>query len=290
MKRIWMLAFLFVWIACSQQLPQSAAAPRVVSLSPHITEMIYALGQQDKLAAVSDFCTYPPEAQSKERIGGLLNPNLEKILGLQANLFIGTPAHSDLAEKLTRQHLKTVLLPNDRLEDIFSTIDSIGTLLHCSKQAELLNQAIRDSLRFYQQAAQQLKHKSLRALFVIGREPGSLRKITIASGSTFLSQVWNELGGRNAFDALPMKYVQINREALLENNPDIIIEFRYKENWNAQKQKQLLGQWQGLNRLRAVRAGHIFVLTGDYTLIPGPRIYELAGDYVRIMKSLGEQP
>ncbi len=290
MKHIWFFSLFIIFFSCTQQPQPETAVQKVVSLSPHITEIIYALGQQDKLVAVSDFCNYPPEAQAKEKIGGLLNPNLEKILGLQANLFIGTPAHQDLAEKLAKQHLKTVLLPNDRLEDIFTTIDSIGTLLQCPKQAKALNHSIHDSLSFYQTAAKQFTHKNTRALLVIGREPGGLRKITIASGQTFLSQVWDELGGSNAFGRLSMKYVQINREALLESNPDVIIEFRYKESWNAQKQAGLIEEWQGLNRLQAVQSKHLFALTKDYTLIPGPRIYKLAADYYRIMKNLQDQP
>ncbi len=290
MKYFWIIVFVFIWSACTQQPPQTSASQRVVSLSPHITEIIYALGQQDKLVAVSDFCSYPPEAQAKEHIGGLLNPNLEKILSLQANLFIGTPAHNDLAEKLAKQGLKSVLLPNDRLEDIFSSIDSVGTLLHCSQKARALNQAIHDSLTVYRIAAKRFKRTNPRALFVIGREPGTLRKLTIASGQTFLSQVWEALGGSNAFGTLSMKYVQINREALLENNPDLIIEFRYKEAWNAQKQEQLVHEWQSLGRLQAVQEKNIFVVTKDYTLIPGPRIYKLAADYVHIMKNLSERP
>jgi iron complex transport system substrate-binding protein len=290
MRHIWFLSLFLLVISCTRQPQPETTVQRIVSLSPHITEIIYALGQQKKIVAVSDFCNYPPEAQSKERIGGLLNPNLEKILSLRANLFIGTPAHSDLAGKLTKQHLKAVLLPNDRLEDIFTSIDSIGSLLHCPKRAETLIRTIRDSLRFYQTAAQQLKHRNTRALFVIGREPGGLRKITIASGQTFLSQVWKELGGSNTFGKLPMKYVQINREALLENNPDVVIEFRYKESWNAQKQAKLIKEWQRLNRLQAVQNKHIFAVTKDYTLIPGPRIYKLAADYYHIMKNLQDRP
>jgi len=283
MKYIWFICLLILFIACKQQPLQQTTAQRIISLSPHVTEIIYALGQQKKLIAVSDFCNYPPQANAKEHIGGLLNPNLEKLLGLKATLFIGTPASYDLATKLEAQHIRTVLLPNDRLNDLFRSIDSIGVLLNCKKEAIRLSQTIHDSLNQYASLSRQLKSKPL-AVLVIGRDPGSVRKITISGGSTFLSEIWGLIGGQNIFSSLAMKYSQISKEALLDKNPDLIIEFKFKEEWNADRQRQNLNEWEALNRLKAVQQKNLFVLTGDYTLIPGPRIYKLAADYYQIMK------
>ena len=68
-------------VSCSSyQNNNNRQVQRVISLAPNITEMIYALDQQSKLVAVTDYCNYPPEAKSKETIGALLNPNLEKII------------------------------------------------------------------------------------------------------------------------------------------------------------------------------------------------------------------
>ena len=80
--------------------------------------MIYALDQQSKLVAVTDYCNYPPEAKSKGTIGALVNPNIEKIISLKPDLLIGTTAHRELAIKLSSKNLKTILLSNDTIDEI----------------------------------------------------------------------------------------------------------------------------------------------------------------------------
>jgi len=278
-----MFLLLAVFSCSPSHKTENQTTTRIISLSPHITEIIYALGQQNKLAAVSDFCTFPPQTSEKEHIGGLLNPNIEKMASLKADLFIGTPAHFELSKKLEHLHLRSVLLPNDRLQDIFTAIDSIGILLNCRQAADSLVRSIKDSLAFYQKKARMLsKHPS--ALLVIGREPGSARKIMVAGPSTFLNEVWELSGGKNVFPALPADYAQVSLEALLKNNPNLIIEFKFKEKWDEKKNQINQSEWTELNQLMAVRDKQIYVLNGDYTLIPGPRIYLLARDYYTILQ------
>lgn len=286
MKQLLHLFFLILLIAACQTSPdnnQSHDIERVISFSPHITEIIFALGAEDKLVGISDFCTYPPETDQIERIGGLLNPNLEKLLGLKADLLIGTPAHNDLSLKLAKQGLHTVLLPNDKFEDIFSAIDSIGILLNKTDQAQNLQRAIRDSLAFYLAQTSQLKQMP-KALLSIGREPGTTRKITASGNETFIAEMWLKAGAQNVFADLPAKYAQISHEALLTLDPDLIIEFKFKEKWNSEKNIANKKEWSGLHNLKAVRNGQVYVLNGDYTLIPGPRIYLLARDYMKTIQ------
>ena len=257
---------------------------RIISLSPHITEILYALGQQNRLVAVSDFCTFPPQAAGKEKIGGLLNPNPEKMVALQPDLCIGTKASSGLREKLPLPETRFVFLANDKLEDVYTTIDSLGILLNCRRQADSLRTLLKDSLRFYSAGFKDRLNGQPGALLVIGREAGSTRNITAAGGNTFISQVWQQTGAANVFADLPVLYAQVSREALLEKQADLIIEFKFKENWNADKDLRNLQEWQGLSNLRAVKRKNIFVINGDYSLIPGPRLYLLARDYGRILE------
>ncbi len=292
MNRLLLFILFILFIINSCQSPKkisTASYNRIVSLSPNITEIIYALGQQDKLVAVSDFCTYPPQTREKEHTGGLLNPNIEKMAALKADLFIGTPAHFELSKKLDHLHLHSVLLPNDHFQDIFTAIDSIGTLLNCRRAADSLMHLIKDSLSFYtaKSAALDLQPS---ALLVIGREPGKARKIMAAGPNTFLNEVWERLGGKNAFPELSAKYAQISTEALLRNNPNLIIEFKFKEKWDDKKNRINQSEWNELNQLSAVRDKQIYILNGDYTLIPGPRIYLLARDYYEILRRVKQIP
>jgi len=255
---------------------------RIISLSPHITEIIFALGQEDKLAGITDFCTYPPETAEKEKIGGLLNPNFERIVSLSPDILIGTPAVHDLAVRLKSQNLNFVLLENDRLEDLFAAVDSIGILLNCEDRSDSLNKMIKDSLHYYSGLSKELSEAKPAALMVIGRDIGSTRNITAAGPGTFIDTVWNYCGGENLFSDLPAFYSRVSREAVLDRQPDLIIEFKFKETWNSRKNQANIVQWQEFENLKAAAAGNIFVITGDYSLIPGPRLYLLARDFYRI--------
>src|SRR5205814_810512 len=73
------------------RLPGRAAPPaRIVSLVPSVTEILYALGAEERLVGVTDFCDYPPAARQRPSVGGMVNPNLEAIVALKPDLVIAT--------------------------------------------------------------------------------------------------------------------------------------------------------------------------------------------------------
>jgi len=285
-RTIFIIAMMIL-AGCQKQPARNASfsVQRVVSLSPNITEIIYALGQQDKLVGVTDFCKYPPQAQRKPHIGGFVNPNIEVIIGLHPDVLIGLPSHLNLAHKLQNEPFKFVLLPDDQLNDVFFTIDSLGRLLNCEARAKKLNESIRDSLQFYRMRSLKIETFRPSAMLVIGRDPGSTTHLTVVGPHTFIDSVWTLMGGLNAFADLPAKYAQVNRENILLKQPDLIIEFRFNEQWNAHKDSLNRKSWKSFKSIPAVKNGQIFVLTGNYTLIPGPRIYKLAKDYNRIIRN-----
>ncbi len=283
-----MFGLIIILGGCQTQPARNFSQPkfrRIISLSPHMTEILYALGQEKRLVGVTDYCQYPPQAKAKEHIGGFLNPNLEKIIALHPDLLLGVPANADLARKLAAENLPVVMLPNDQLKDIFFTIDSLGRLLGCASRAHQLHQSIRDSLLFYQRKAQALNHGVLRAMLVIGRDPGTTTHLTVVGPHTFIDSLWNFMGGVNVFSDLPAKYAQVNRENVLLKQPQLIIEFKFNQPWDAQKDSLNKKEWQNLGHIPAVQMGNIFVLTGNYTLIPGPRVYLLAKDFYRVIRA-----
>ena len=284
--RYFVIAVLMILAGCQTQPAgqSSNKIQRIVSLSPNITEIIYALGQQDKLVGVTDFCKYPPQATKKQHVGGFVNPNIETIISLKPDVLIGLTSHRDLAHKLQNEHLRFVLLPDDRLKDVFFTIDSLGRLLGCEAKARPIVKAIQDSLNYYRQQSLRVERFHPKAMLAIGRDPGSTTHITVVGPHTFLDSVWTLMGGKNVFADLPAKYAQVNRENILLKQPDLIIEFRFGEQWNAWKDSLNRRSWQSFAGIPAVKNGQIYVSTGTYTLIPGPRIYKLAADYSRMIQ------
>jgi iron complex transport system substrate-binding protein len=285
LKNIFYLIVFCLLIACpSYQSKSTQQVQRVISLAPNITEMIYALNQQSRLVAVTDYCNYPPEAKSKGTIGALLNPNLEKIISLKPELLIGTSAHSELAIKLASKRLKTILLPNDTVDEILMSIDSIGILLDCREQAEQLVQSIKDSIDEYHIYTDSLSAKRPRAMLVLGREPGTTRNIGVIGSHNYMDSLWTLMGGINLFGDLNTKFAQVSREIIIQRNPDLIIEFKIEDEWDTEKTKINLEEWQDLHLVKAVNKNQIYVIPHEYAFIPGPRIYLLAKSYANIYK------
>jgi len=279
------LLFTFLLAGCGEKPRQTEGGPlRIVSLSPNITETIFALGLDKQLVGISDFCNYPPQTSQKVRVGGLLNPNMERIIALQPDMLLATPASSKLAGQLKQRGIRTVLLANDRLRDIFITIDSVAALCRVPSKGDSLIRVIKDSLNYYRSQAMHTEVDSPSALFVLQRDPGTTRNISVIGIGTFTDDLWRELGGRNAFEASGLKYAQLNAESLLLMDPDLIIEFKFNQKLDEEQRRQNRREWQTLARLKAVQKGRIYVIDGDYSLIPGPRVTRLMRAYSRILR------
>jgi len=125
-KTFILLVVILIMASCTSKAKKNDDAQRIVSMAPSITEVLFSLGIQDRIVGVSDFCTFPKEAMAKESIGGLFNPNLEKIAALQPDLILATKSYQNLVEKLGKDRFKIVLLPEKTTMDLYATIDSIG--------------------------------------------------------------------------------------------------------------------------------------------------------------------
>lgn len=270
-------------ISCVGEQKQSANNDiRIISLSPHITEIIYELKMDSNLVAVTDFCKYPVEANKKEKIGGLLNPNIEKIVSLKSTHLFGQPAHSKLNQEISKFGLKILMLPNETIEDIKNIISIISDTLNIKEIGNRLNDSITNEL--VKLSDNQSNYK-ITAMLVIGREKGSIKNITVAGPNTYLNQIWQKAGGVNIFKDLTSKYASVNIEEIIKRNPDTIIEF----NLNAAEGTKNLtpgDEWKYLHKVKAIKNQNIFEIGGNYSLIPGPRVVKLTKDFDYILKSV----
>jgi len=265
-------------IACSGSETQNTdSGKRIISLSPHITEILFELGEQENIIAVTDFCKYPEAALKIEKIGGLLNPDIEKIVTLNPTYIFGVPAHEKLNQELQKFNLKINMIPNENLSDVFNTIKIIGKTLHRSPQALALISSIKDSL-----TKLRCESPGLQAMLIIGREGGTLRNITVAGKNTFIDEIWHLVGGVNIFNDLPSRYGTVNLEAIIERNSDVIIEFDMQGD-HAVIRQSISDEWDLLKNVAAIKNGHLFVIKGNHGLIPGPRVVLLAQDFKKIV-------
>ncbi|NOX57990.1 MAG: ABC transporter substrate-binding protein [Planctomycetes bacterium] len=283
------LALVALVLGCviGQDKPSPTPAPtRIIATSPSNTEIICALGACDRLVAVSSYATYPPEIQGVQRIGGLLDPDMESILALSPDLLVMRGVSTQI-QNLCRDHsIRFYQDRTDTLETMYKTIRELGELLHLQTEASALILKTRDQLRQIQKSVKARRRP--RVLLTL-RSPDKLSSITTVSDKSYLGEVIKLAGGDNVFGNLNAAYPSITLEDIVAQQPDLIIEAMPGEKNPKKLRENAIGLWRGVAGIQAGQRGNVIVLTEDYVLIPSPRVVQLATRLQRIFDSAGDQ-
>ena len=191
---------------------------RVVSLMPSYTEIIYALGAQDQLVGVSNFCNYPEEALTKEKTGDYLRPNFEKIYSLKPDIILAPQwKNSIFLKNLKSLGLNVVQFKDESaIKDIFRTIGIIAVKTNKKAQGKALIKKLKKRLKDI--SKKRVSNKKRPKVYI---EVDN--KYWTAGKNSFLSDVIEKAGGENIFSDIKRSYFQTSWEAVIERNPDIII-------------------------------------------------------------------
>lgn len=253
---------------CREEAPPTPAAPeaaRIVSLAPNVTEIAFEIGLGPQIVGVSSFDTYPPEVASRQRLGGLLDPDLERLTALKPDLILLNAAATQVEEHAQRLSLRSARFPSDTLEDVRATYTRLGELTGRQAEARAALQRLDDGM------GPPAAPRGLRVLLVVGRSPGTLEQLTAVGPGSFLDAALTRAGGENAMAGAQGMWPQVDKEALLRADPDLIIELTQEAPADL---TAYLAPWQQLPALRAVREGRVVVVSGDHLLIPGPRLVQ----------------
>ena len=248
-------------------------AQRIVCLAPNLTEIAFALGLGPRVVGVSDFANYPPEVESLERLGGLLDPNLEKVLLLQPDLLLLHASSERVADKARRLGIRAMTFKADSLEEVLGVILKMGQATDTLAAARTLVASMKSELEGLRSPH---GGERPRVLIVVGRDPGSLRGITSVGPGTFLHELVELAGGANIAANAGSLWPTMSKEAILAAAPDIILELTPGE--TASNTDHDLADWRALPSLPAVRENRIARLDGPHLLIPGPRLVDTARD------------
>jgi len=250
-------------------------------MAPSITETVFALGCGDRLVGVTDFCRFPPEAKDLPKVGGYLNPNWEAILRLQPDLMIIPAGQQDFRDKAERFHLKSVTVDHRSVEGVFASLEILGQVLGAEERAETLAKEWRRRLA---ELESRWKGKPRpRVLFVVERslEPGRLRNVCAAGPDGFLDRLITIAGGENALHDAPVPFPMLSAEGILKLNPDVIIDVVGGVSMANLDRATILGAWQQVKDVSAVRNERVYLLGEEVPLVPGPRMIELAETLAR---------
>ncbi len=246
---------------------------RIICATPSITEMVFSLGMGSRVVGVSDFSFYPPEAADVARIGGVINPNRERILSLQPDLIIFQGRHQILSQFCRERRIRSLSLAIDRVSDITASIKKLGAELGAANESARLAESIQAEL---DELAKRTQSRTPRRVFLgLGHTPGDLTGLMTTGPDTFLHELIEIAGGINIFGDTRGAYPRISKEALVRRRPQVIIEV-LAEGISPDNRKLLRADWERLASLPAVRAGRIHYLDEDYMLIPSVRVAKTA--------------
>lgn len=245
-------------------LPKPSSYPRrIASLSDEATELIYLLGEQERIVGVSGFSTRPPEVKGKPRISTFRDADFEAIARLEPDLII---TYSDVQAEITRQASLRgfpVLNCNQRsLAEIFDTISLIARILGKQTRSEELIDSYRGELRRIAAAANGFSFRP-RVFFEEWNDP-------LISGIEWVEELTEIAGGDPVFPELRRAGKAQDRVvspgAVVERNPDVIL-----ASWCGMKVKlSEIASRPGWDRINAVRNQHVFEINSSSILQPGP--------------------
>ena len=256
---------------------------RIISMAPSITETLYALELGDRVAGVTRFCQYPAETQEKQNVGGYFDPNYEAIAMLEPDIVLLLPEHEKVWKYLDEFEFHYEVVHNRTVSEIIDTITTIGSLCDVEERARYIVSDIKKRMNVI--SMQTRGKPQPRVLLSIGRTmgTGTLKDVYIAGKKTFYDELITAIGGKNAYEGVDIAYPVLSAEGLLHIDPDVIIDLVPDLDKRGLDEKTILREWNSVPGVKAVKYGRVHILSGDYTVIPGPRFIMLLEDLARML-------
>lgn len=244
---------------------------RIISLAPHVTEMIYSAGAGDKLVGVVKYSDYPKEALKLPIIGSYNSINIEAILSLKPDVVIGWKEGNQIDDlkKVKSAGIKVWQTEVNKLQDIPQQIRLFGSKLGTYKTADKLAKKLEQELTKVKSTYQ--KRSEVSVYYQIWNKPF----ITI-NDQQFIGQAIQLCGATNIFHDLPLLSAEVNLETILYRNPEVILLGGMKE-----AQQGWYQQWQKWSMLTAVENQHIYKLNADLYQRPTARFIYALEDFCK---------
>ena len=248
-----MRIFLFFFLTLTTL---AAADPRVVSLSPALTELICFLGKESLLVGRSDVCSFPASVKKLPVAGRFAQPFTEKILSLKPDLLVTNDLiNPGVKVNFQRAGIRTLQLPCRDFPEYRKCVEILGKELGAEAAAQ------KELDRISEFEKKKIRRKNLRVLWVIWDTP-----LMTPGRRSHLHKIIELAGAENATGEFDQEYLRPSFDALLRKKIDVIIWSASSSGW---KQRRV---WQ---KFPAVRNKKVLAdLEQDKLLRPGPRMME----------------
>jgi iron complex transport system substrate-binding protein len=239
-----------------------AAPPRrVVSLAPSLTEIVFLIGREGSLVGVTRFCNVPAAASGLPKIGGVIDPDVERIVALSPDLVLCTTDGNprDKVRALEEMGIPCFAVAPQDLEAVFTAIERLGVLLGAADRGRAEAGALRLRARLARPSSDAAEKPAV--LFVVSTAP-----IVAAGEGTFMDELVRLAGGRNAAARFSGRYPRLSVEGLVAARPDVIFVAGMS---GVERFPPEVTRWK---EIPAFRDGAVITLDGDLVTRPGPRL------------------
>lgn len=238
-------------------------ARRIVSIAPHVTELLFAAGAGAHVVGADEFSDYPQEARRLPRIGRHSSLDLEAILALKPDLVIGWASGNRMPQLQRLEQLGIPLYLNEirRIDDIAASIEAFGRIAGSPGAAEAAQRLRERAARI---AARKRDGARLRVFYQIWNQP-----LMTVNGEHLISHAIALCGGVNVFADLPTLAPMISVESVLAADPEIIV-----ASGSGAEHPRWLDDWRRWPMLTAVRRDQLLAIPPDLVQRPTPRFLE----------------
>jgi iron complex transport system substrate-binding protein len=251
----------------SREIHKSAATPeiRVVTLAPHLAELVFAAGAGHMLVGVSAHSDYPKEVAALPLIGDAFIVDQEQLALLKPDMLLawksGTPQH--VVGELRNQDYRVEVIETRSLQDIAAALETIGRLTGNTAEAESAAAQYRQGLHALRERFSSTE--PIRVFYQIQKRP-----LYTISGDHYVSELIGICGGQNIFSDLVSLAPLVAVEAVIERDPEVMLV-------SSDAEADALGEWDRWPELAANRYGNRYVMPADEIGRPTPRLL-IAGE------------
>lgn len=253
------------------------AKERIITLSPALNEIVYALGMGKGVVGNTEYCLFPKETLHLPKVGGYFSVSLEKVLALNPTIVLMQKNNHKLQHQLNQLKIPTKMIRIDTLDTIRNSLLELGKHFHKEENARRIVQEINSSLA-------SIKHivNNKKILIVFGHNTSLSKNIFVAGQNLYFNQIIKQSGNKNALQSTRKGQPILNMENIIASNPDMVILLAYSLEEKGLTREQLINPWLKLP-INASKTHSIYIENKIYAGIPSDRIALFLNDFKAIL-------
>lgn len=241
---------------------------RIISISPSNTEVAFALGLEDRIVGVTEFCNYPPEALEKDNVGGFSTPSIERIVELEPDLILASTIHEEEVPRLEELGISVLVIESSNLLELYTSISLVAEITGVPARGEELIASMQQRIGAVEAVVAEVQEEErVQVFYEVYSDP-----LMSAGSGAFINEIITLAGGINIFGDVEENYPQISAEVVAEKQPDIILFPDY--HGTAETVIDDMAGRPGWESVPAVQDEKVFAINDDAFARPGPRVVQ----------------